>query len=190
MRKNTLAIAKYRGWDTPSSPQGACHPSWRGEFSTLISPKNIPKNFGLLNRAKNLRKAGYLHEVILWEKLKGTKICELDFHRQQVIGNYIVDFVCYKIGLIIEADGASHKGKEEYDKNRDNFLKSLGFYILHIPAKEIFQNINSVVEKIKDYVEKIPLSKRGGIAKGDDGVSLQRNSKTPALMLKKGKKKR
>jgi very-short-patch-repair endonuclease len=106
-----------------------------------------------LKRANKLRKAGFLNEVILWEKLKNKQMFGLNFHRQQVIGNYIADFVCYKIRLIIEADGASHKGKEEYDMNRDNYLKNSGFNILHIPAKEIFQNIDGVMEKMKSYIE-------------------------------------
>jgi very-short-patch-repair endonuclease len=143
--------------DTPSSPRGACHPFEKGNFLNLAfstnSYKDIPKNFKLLSRAKELRKAGYLHEVVLWKKLKGMQTHGLDFHRQQVIGNYIVDFVCYEIGLIIEADGASHKGKEEYDENRDNYLKNMGFNILHIPVKEILQNIYNVVEEIKINIE-------------------------------------
>jgi len=97
----------------------------------------------LLKRAKELRKAGFWHEI---------------FHRQQVIGNYIADFVCYKIGLIIEADGASHKGKEEYDRKRDIYLKNSGFNILHIPVREIFRDINKVTRKIKTYIEALPFS--------------------------------
>jgi len=165
-----------RGLDTPSSGRGttACHPSGRGEIPSIhgkFSYKNIPKNFNLLKRANELRKAGYFHEVTLWKKLKGKQMCGLDFHRQQVIGNYIVDFVCYKIHLIIEADGASHKGKGEYDKNRDIYLKNSGFNILHIPVKEIFQNINKVVKKIKAHIETLPLSQRGAEPSRRGGVS-------------------
>jgi len=155
------SVSKPRCWDTPSSPQGACHPSERGEFLTPLSYKDIPKNFKLLKQANELRKARFFHEMILWKKLKGKQMCGLDFHRQQVIGNYIVDFVCYKIRLIIEADGSSHKGKEEYDKNRDIYLENLGFKILHIPVKEIFQDINKAAEKIKAYIDALPLFPKG-----------------------------
>ncbi|MDR2554609.1 MAG: DUF559 domain-containing protein [Fibromonadaceae bacterium] len=170
-----------RGLDTPSSGRSiptACHPSGRGEipstlgeFHTFFSYKDIPKNFNLLKRANKLRKAGYFHEVTLWKKLKGKQIYGLDFHRQQVIGNYIVDFVCYKIRLIIEADGVSHKGKEEYDKRRDIYLKNSGFNILHVPVIEIFKNINKVIKKIKAYIEALPLSQRGAEPLRRGGVS-------------------
>jgi very-short-patch-repair endonuclease len=119
--------------------------------------KKVRKNFKLLKRANELRKAGFLHEVILWEKLKNKQMFSLNFHRQQIIGNYIADFVCYKIRLIIEADGASHKGKEEYDINRDSYLKNSGFNILHIPVKETFQNINGVMGKIKNRIKTLQL---------------------------------
>jgi very-short-patch-repair endonuclease len=174
-----------RGLDTPSSGRGvinhastACHPSGRweipstfGEFHTSFSYRDIPKNFNLLKRANELRKAGFFHEMILWKKLKCKQMCGLSFHRQQVIGNYIVDFVCYKIRLIIEADGASHKGKEEYDKRRDIYLKNSGFNILHIPVKDIFQNLNKVIKKIKAHIEAHPLSQRGAEPLRRGGVS-------------------
>lgn len=170
--------------DTPSSltsslSEKACHPSGRGEVHIFNFYKKIPKNFTLLSRARDLRKAGYFHEMRLWKKLKGKQLLGLDFNRQQVIGNYIVDFVCYRVGLIIEADGSSHIGREEYDRRRDRYLKSLGFKILRIPVIEIFKNINNVVKKIKGYVEALPLSQRGGIAVGDDGVSQPRNVALP-----------
>ncbi|GBU25614.1 hypothetical protein R83H12_02268 [Fibrobacteria bacterium R8-3-H12] len=128
--------------------------------ASRFSYKDIPKNFNLLKRANQLRKAGYLHEIMLWRKLKGKQMCGLNFNRQQAIGNYIADFVCYKIRLIIEADGASHKGKEEYDRNRDIYLKNCGFNILHIPVIEIFQNADKVAMKIKAYIEALPIYKR------------------------------
>jgi len=50
----------------------------------------------------------------------------IDFDRQRVIGNFIVDFYVKALGLVIEIDGSSHIGKEDYDKQRQNYLESLG----------------------------------------------------------------
>jgi len=108
----------------------------------------IPRNLKLKERAKNLRKAGYLHEVMLWKRIKGKQISGLTFHRQQIIGNFIVDFFAPSIRVAIELDGSSHNTKVEYDKARDNFLKSLGINVIHIPVKDIFNNIDEVVNAI------------------------------------------
>jgi hypothetical protein len=50
----------------------------------------------LKDRAKALRKAGNLPEVLLWNKLKNNQLRGLDFDRQKIIGNYVVDFYCAK----------------------------------------------------------------------------------------------
>ena len=54
------------------------------------------------------------------------------FHRQRIIGNYIVDFFCPKLKLIIEIDGYQHFYEEntEYDNKRTEHLEKLGFYVL------------------------------------------------------------
>lgn len=69
----------------------------------------------LKDRAKELRKAGVLSEVLLWQELKARKFLDLDFDRQKIIGNYIVDFFCDALQLVIELDGSSHNDKYEYD---------------------------------------------------------------------------
>jgi len=56
--------------------------------------KSLPFNPALKDRAKTLRKAGILHETLLWLELKSKKLNGLDFDRQKIIGNYIVDFYC------------------------------------------------------------------------------------------------
>ncbi len=74
----------------------------------------------------------------------------LDFTRQQVIGDYIVDFHCPKLNLVIEIDGQSHEFKGEYDKKRDEFLKSLGLTVLHFNDLDIKKSVANVVESIKN----------------------------------------
>ena len=78
-------------------------------FSNYI--KNLPCNIQLKSRARALRKAGVLSEVIFWLQVHKGMFWKIDFDRQRIIGNYIVDFYIKTLGLIIEIDGASHNDK-------------------------------------------------------------------------------
>jgi len=66
-------------------------------------------------------KGGNLSEVLLWNKLKKGQMVGFDFTRQQIIGDYIVDFHCPKLNLVIEIDGESHDFKGEYRHSRNPF---------------------------------------------------------------------
>ncbi len=106
---------------------------------------SLPFNPKLKERARELRKAGLLHEALLWNQLKRKSFKGLDFDRQKIIGNYIVDFFCAEKNVVIEADGVSHQGREEYDAQRDDYLKSLGLTVIRISAKDILQNMEGVL---------------------------------------------
>ena len=111
----------------------------------------LPFNPKLKERAKELRKAGNLPEVLFWERVHKNKFKGFDFDRQKIIGNYIVDFFCPNRNLVIEIDGSSHNDKQEYDETRDEYLKSLGLSVIHIPAKEILQNLNGVMKMLLNH---------------------------------------
>jgi very-short-patch-repair endonuclease len=106
----------------------------------------LPYNSDLKQRAKALRKAGNLPEVLMWKQLKKSPFDQLDFDRQKIIGNYIVDFYCTNKNVVLEIDGQSHTTKVEYDERRDLYLNSLGLEVIHITAKDVLQNMDGVVE--------------------------------------------
>jgi S-adenosylmethionine:tRNA ribosyltransferase-isomerase len=123
-----------------------------GRPENTTNYKTLPFNPDLKQRATELRKAGSLPEALLWKEIKGKQINGLNFNRQIVIGNYIVDFFCPKTGLVIEIDDmATHDNKWKYDAKREAFLSSLGLTILHVPAKDVLKDISSVVELIKRH---------------------------------------
>ena len=101
--------------------------------------------------ARNLRNNMTLPEVILWNQLKGRKL-GFDFHRQKPIDNYIVDFFCSKLKLIIEVDGKIHIDKGEDDITRQSKLESIGLTVLRFKASDIMKNLNDVIEVIEDYI--------------------------------------
>ena len=74
----------------------------------------------------------------------------IQFNRQKVIGNYIVDFYCHQAKLIIELDGGQHFEDKRVlnDESRTKYLNSLGLNVLRIPNNEIWDNFPVVCEKI------------------------------------------
>jgi very-short-patch-repair endonuclease len=65
-------------------------------------------------------------------------------------GNYIVDFYCPKANLIIELDGGQHYSDEgiKKDGKRDAYMVSLGLKVLRFSDRDVFRNLNGIVEKI------------------------------------------
>ena len=112
----------------------------------------LPVNKSLRLRARELRKNSTLSEVLLWNVLKQKRANGLDFDRQKVIGNYIVDFYCAKLKLVIEVDGDSHNDKYAYDANRDKYLRSLGLTVLHIEDLDVKFRIDSVIYSIETMI--------------------------------------
>ncbi|MDR2685776.1 MAG: DUF559 domain-containing protein [Rickettsiales bacterium] len=111
----------------------------------------IQYNPNLRNNAKALRKAGILSEILLWDQIKRGQINGLDFDRQRIMGNYIVDFCCPDTGVVIEIDGHSHDFKELHDTKREEYLKSLGLETIHIADIDVKQSLDGVVGMLKAH---------------------------------------
>ncbi|MHB1459145.1 MAG: endonuclease domain-containing protein [Armatimonadota bacterium] len=111
----------------------------------LSNYTSLPYNPALKERARELRKAGNLCEVLLWQQFHKRKFRGYDFDRQKIIGSYIVDFFCVDCRVVIEIDGNYHNGKVEYDQERDRYLESLELTVIHIPASDILIKLDSVM---------------------------------------------
>ena len=103
--------------------------------------------------ARTLRNNSTLSEVLLWNHLKGKQMRGYDFHRQKPIDNYIVDFFCPRLSLIIEIDGQSHAFKGKKDEQRKNRLELLGFYILSFDDLDVKKNMEGVLASIEKWIE-------------------------------------
>ena len=114
--------------------------------------KELPYNKLLKECARELRKAGNLAEVLLWQQLKGKQFLGLDFTRQQVIGSFIADFYCDKLKLVIEIDGGSHVGREEYDASRDTYMESLGIKVVRILDNDVRHNMEGVLRHLENLI--------------------------------------
>ena len=127
--------------------------------------KSLPYNPKLKQRAKDLRKAGNLSEVIFWNLVKRKQFLSLDFERQKIVGNYIVDFYCPQLDLIVEIDGISHDYKGEYDLVRDKFLKELGLQIVRFEDSQIKNNLDIVMSSFYEFCKSLKLEINGSIEK-------------------------
>ena len=103
--------------------------------------------------SRELRKSGNLSEVLLWEQLKARKMKGYQFMRQKPIGNYIVDFFCSKLRLVIEIDGESHNQKLEKDRLRQQKLESLGLSLLRFYDLDVKNDLNGVIIIIKLWID-------------------------------------
>jgi very-short-patch-repair endonuclease len=119
-------------------------------FSNFI--ENLPYNIKLKARSQALRKMGVLSEVIFWLQVHKRIFWKIDFDRQRIIGNYIVDFYVKTLGLVIEIDGSSHDNKEDYDQKRDDYLISLGLKIYKISDLRVKHDLNNVMMELEKYI--------------------------------------
>ena len=102
----------------------------------------------LLDARRDLRNNPTREEDALWQQIRNSKL-GYKFRRQHSIGNFIADFYCPAKKLIIEIDGGQHLDKKEYDRERSDYLESLGFKVIRFWNDEINSEINEVIEKIK-----------------------------------------
>jgi very-short-patch-repair endonuclease len=96
-------------------------------------------------------------EACLWKfALSKRQINGYQFRRQRPVLNYIADFMCKELMLIIEVDGLTHQWTEVAEKDviREKELKQVGFTVLRFDDDEVLEQINQVIYKIEEYVER------------------------------------
>ena len=102
-------------------------------------------------RAKQLRQTMTRAETLLWRYLKANRVDGLGFRRQVPFRNYIADFACLSVTLIVELDGESHdfEERQKADQNRDAFFVSEGFHVLRFANEQVMSNLEGVVAVIR-----------------------------------------
>ena len=107
-------------------------------------------NKNLQSRARDLRKNMTDAERMLWSKLTRKQLSGFQFYRQRIIGNFIVDFYCPRVRLVIEVDGGQHyHGKvKTNDKIRDELLTNMGLKVLRFSDGDVLKEIDGVLEEI------------------------------------------
>jgi len=102
--------------------------------------------------AKRMRREPTEAEAKLWSMLRGQRLAGMKFKRQEQVGDYIVDFVCFGAQLIVEADGSQHAENGE-DAVRDAWLTEQGFRVLRFWNNDILGNPDGVACVILDAAQ-------------------------------------
>lgn len=121
-----------------------------------MKKNNFYYNKGLKKLARKNRSNMTKAEVKIWnELLRKKQFYGYRFLRQRPIGNYIVDFFCPELNLIIEVDGFSHDYDDVYenDKIRQKELESLGFKFLRFTDNDVLNDFENVIRKMEVWLE-------------------------------------
>jgi very-short-patch-repair endonuclease len=113
-------------------------------------------NKRLKQLARNLRNNSTKAEIKMWvELLSKRQMRGYQFLRQRSIGNFIADFFCKELKLVIEVDGITHHWEETIDKDiqKENFLQRTGCHILRFDDKEVMNRLGVVYDVISDWIK-------------------------------------
>ena len=102
----------------------------------------------MLMRSRALRQNMTREEKHLY--YDGLKKMPYKFRRQVVIGNYIVDFCCLALRLVIEVDGTQHflPPGRKHDQARDAWLRQEGYHLVRYSNADINQRFEAVCTDI------------------------------------------
>jgi very-short-patch-repair endonuclease len=123
----------------------------------------------LLQRAREMRKDPAPAEQKLWKLLRNRQLNGLKFRRQQRVGKYIADFLCFETQLIVELDGESHGGRDAYDARRTLRLERDGCRVIRFHNGDVFWHTDSVLEEILRECESRTPPHPGPLPKGEGG---------------------
>ncbi len=97
--------------------------------------------------ARDLRKSATNTESELWQSLRARRLGGLKFRRQVPLNGYILDFVCFEAGLVVELDGSQHLGSDA-DARRDALMRERGLVTLRFENDDVSDDVDAVCAKI------------------------------------------
>jgi very-short-patch-repair endonuclease len=113
----------------------------------------LPYNKKLIEVSRDLRRNQTPAEKIIWNGvLRYKKLRKYKFLRQKPIDNFIVDFYCPELLLIIEVDGDVHDNQKTYDQDRTNKLAEYGLHLVRYTNQQIINDINQVNDHLNTVI--------------------------------------
>jgi very-short-patch-repair endonuclease len=122
--------------------------------------KNNYYNSSLQPNAHSLRNSMTKAEASLWKyALKSRLMRGYMFRRQRPIMEFIADFACLELKLIIEVDGYTHSLNEVIEK--DNFkqgkLEDAGYKVIRFSDAEVLKDMKNAIMAIETCIEEIEM---------------------------------
>jgi very-short-patch-repair endonuclease len=116
-----------------------------GTYSSMLS-----YNRNLKEPSRQLRRNMTDAEGLFWSRVRRKQLSGVQFYRQKIIGDYIVDFYCPQARLVVEIDGSQHYQETEIEKDmlRDDYLRAQGLKVLRFSNREVLQNMAGVLETV------------------------------------------
>ena len=93
-------------------------------------------------------------ESVFWERVRNKRLGQR-FRRQHVIGEYIADFVCLPLRLIVEIDGPYHADGEAraHDEQRTQYLTRLGYKVIRFTNDQVICNTDQVISTLQTIMQ-------------------------------------
>lgn len=115
-------------------------------------------NKKLKSQANALRKNMTKAEASLWKyALRAKQMRGYAFRRQRPVLNFIADFMCKELLLVIESDGLTHHDENtaQNDRAKEEALENAGFYVLRFSDETVLNDIKGVTQSIENFIDQI-----------------------------------
>lgn len=119
---------------------------------------NYAYNKNLKRYANSNRNKATKAEACLWKyALRKRKMRGMVFKRQRPVLQYIADFMCQELKLIIEVDGATHLNEEQFKRDiiRQRKLEGIGFTVIRFTDEEVLDNMDEVKWAISKTIDRL-----------------------------------
>jgi len=98
--------------------------------------------------ARRLRRDQTLAEKTLWSLVRNRRLGGFKFMRQVAIDRYFADFVCEAARVIVELDGPTHDGREDYDDRRTEILELFGYIVVRVRNERLLADPGRTADDI------------------------------------------
>ena len=120
----------------------------------LYEPHHQPVSPLHRGYAREMRHEPVPAERIVWSRLRDRRLGGYKFRRQVPLGPFIADFFCAERKLVVELDGDSHDGREDYDEERTAWLNGEGIRVVRFVNQDMYEQVDAVLEAIRRELEK------------------------------------
>jgi very-short-patch-repair endonuclease len=91
----------------------------------------------------------------LWDALRGKRLSEIPFRRDQVLGSVTADYFSNQYHLVVSVNEPRVSSKHWYYAKQDAQLRHMGFRVLRFTNEEVVNDLPFVLDSIVEVVSRI-----------------------------------